>query len=340
MRSFAALSPRSMRFASSTSSAAVSSSCLPTSFMNSVTESVVATVSKVRSSAASSESSASGVVISMPRASSSPRSAATSSSSRSCSIASAARTRDSTTPSSSAPSISANSSVVSSMVLMFITPSETIACAAGGGRQLATSRASPRARLLERTPSGVNSRFLPGIHNASSTKRQSAFTSRISSTRLAVGLEQPRRADELDAALRARGRDVDPVLVEDEREAARRLLPARARERDDHDRRLLPLELVDGADAHALGHRLPQRPHLRVVRRHDEDVVDAERPRRAVLVRVVGAEQRADRRPRPRPPPRARAARSPRARPAGRRARSRPRRSAARTSSSHSSRPA
>src|SRR5688500_1632959 len=95
--------------------------------------------------------------------------------------------------------------------------------------------------------------------------------------RLAVGLEQARRADELDAALRARGRDVDPGRVEDEAQAARRVLPARARERDDHDRRFLPLELVDGADADPLWNRLPERAHLRVVRRHDEDVLDGER---------------------------------------------------------------
>ena len=40
MRSFAALSPRSILFASATSSAAVSRSCFPISFMNSVSESV------------------------------------------------------------------------------------------------------------------------------------------------------------------------------------------------------------------------------------------------------------------------------------------------------------
>jgi hypothetical protein len=59
-------------------------------------------------------------------------------------------------------------------------------------------------------------------------------------------------------------------------------LGARAGERDEHHGRLLSLELVHGADAHAGGHLVAQRPYLCVVGRDDEDVGGRQRPRPAV----------------------------------------------------------
>ena len=72
-----------------------------------------------------------------------------------------------------------------------------------------------------------------------------------------------------------------------------RVLAARARHRDDDDRRLLPLELVHRSDANAVGHALAQPSHLRVVRRDDEEVVEAERARRRRFVGERRPEERA-----------------------------------------------
>ena len=65
---------------------------------------------------------------------------------------------------------------------------------------------------------------------------------------LAVRIQKPRGADEHRAALCPRGRDVEPVAVEGEADAARRVVRRRARHRDEHDRRLLALELVHRPD--------------------------------------------------------------------------------------------
>ena len=67
--------------------------------------------------------------------------------------------------------------------------------------------------------------------------------------RAAVHLEQARRAHEIGEAPRARDRDVQPVAREQELEAARDVLAARARQRVEDDLRLLALELVDRPDA-------------------------------------------------------------------------------------------
>ena len=104
----------------------------------------------------------------------------------------------------------------------------------------------------------------------------------------------------------------------------------RARHRDEHDRRLLPLELVDGADANASGHARAQRPHLRVVRRDDEDVAQGSAAARAVVVRERRPERARGRPPRPRPPPRPTTGCVPRAGPGARPARSPLRATAAR----------
>ena len=85
--------------------------------------------------------------------------------------------------------------------------------------------------------------------SASSTKRHSAFARRICVDRAAVHLQQPRARDEVREAPRPRDGDVQPVPREQELEAARHVLPARARHRVDDDVGLLPLELVDRPDA-------------------------------------------------------------------------------------------
>ena len=113
---------------------------------------------------------------------------------------------------------------------------------------------------------------------------------------------------------------------------ARRVLGARARQRDEDDRRLLPLELVDRPHAHAVGHTsVAARAPARCTARRRGSRLRPERARRLVVVRVRRPEKRARSRPRPRPPPPTRAGCSPRARPAGRRARPRPQRSAERS---------
>ncbi len=125
MRSLARRSPRSIFFASSTSSAAVRRSCFPISFMNSVTESVTTTGSASRRSSGSSSapgsrssSSSSATTSSTPRASSSVRTVASSSSSRSSSDAVAWSRRSSSTPSSTTSSMNLATTVSSRMVLI------------------------------------------------------------------------------------------------------------------------------------------------------------------------------------------------------------------------------
>ena len=65
--------------------------------------------------------------------------------------------------------------------------------------------------------------------------------------RAALGLEQPRAADEDHRAPRPRRGDVQAIEAVEELHPARRVLRARRGHRVDDDRRLLPLELVDGA---------------------------------------------------------------------------------------------
>ena len=120
--------------------------------------------------------------------------------------------------------------------------------------------------------------------------------------RPAVDVEQRRRAREHGPALGARRGDVEAVPVEGEPDPARRVLGRRARHRDDDHRRLLALELVDRAHRHRGRELRPQRPHLGVVGRDDEDVLVPERAR-AVVVGERRPDEPGDEAPRrPRPP--------------------------------------
>src|SRR3954447_13929167 len=113
IRSFAAASPRSTRFASATSSAAVSSGQRPASFMKRVRLSIA----PVTGAVARATGSACGVAISStPRSSSSDRRADSSSSSSSCSWAYASSVSSSSSPSSSASSTKARGSSSASLV--------------------------------------------------------------------------------------------------------------------------------------------------------------------------------------------------------------------------------
>ena len=97
--------------------------------------------------------------------------------------------------------------------------------------------------------------------------------------RPAVRIEETRRTDEVRQALGARDRDVEAVAAEEELDVARDLGAARGRHREEDDRRLLSLELVDGADPDPhVGDSLPQAPDVRVVRRDDHHVPLLERP--------------------------------------------------------------
>ncbi len=87
-------------------------------------------------------------------------------------------------------------------------------------------------------------------------------------TRGSSGLATTRnRARALDTATLRRWRPYRNSI------AARDVVGATRGHRVDDDRRLLALELVDGADARTFGQRGGELAHLRVVRRHDQDVV-------------------------------------------------------------------
>jgi hypothetical protein len=60
--------------------------------------------------------------------------------------------------------------------------------------------------------------------------------------RVTARLQQAGRADKNREALRAGDRDVEAVARKEEREIPRHVLAARGRHREEHDRRLLPLE--------------------------------------------------------------------------------------------------
>ena len=65
--------------------------------------------------------------------------------------------------------------------------------------------------------------------------------------RPAADLEQSRRAHQVRQALRARDRHVQPVPREQELDSAWKILSARRCHREEHNRRLLALELVHRA---------------------------------------------------------------------------------------------
>ena len=120
----------------------------------------------------------------------------------------------------------------------------------------------------------VNVRII-GVRSARRTgrRRRPAPSPRASGSRrrAGAGCARARRG-----TARAR-RDVEAVRVEEEVEAARHVLAGGAGHRVEDDRRLLALEAVDGADAHAVGHALADAAHGEVVGRDDEDVVGDER---------------------------------------------------------------
>ena len=75
---------------------------------------------------------------------------------------------------------------------------------------------------------------------------------------LHVDVEQRGRADEVGEALRPRDRDVEAVARDEEVESARRVVARRGGHREEDDRRLLALELVDGADRDAVRAAAPR----------------------------------------------------------------------------------
>ena len=98
--------------------------------------------------------------------------------------------------------------------------------------------------------------------------------------RPALGLEEPRACHEDAGAPRARRGHVQPVQAVQELHPARRLLGTRRRHRVDDHRRLLPLELVDRANANPTPREsLGQERDVGVVRGDDEYVRRGHRPR-------------------------------------------------------------
>ena len=89
-------------------------------------------------------------------------------------------------------------------------------------------------------------------------------------------------ADDEHRVLGSGHRDVEPVPVEEEAHAPGHLGVGRRRHRQDRHRRLLSLELVDGADPHraeaGVGEDAAEQVGLLVVGRDDEDVVLGHRP--------------------------------------------------------------
>ncbi len=103
---------------------------------------------------------------------------------------------------------------------------------------------------------------------------------------LDLGREQGRTRDHHERTLRAARRDVQPMRVVEKTRTARRVPGRRTRARVDHDRRLLPLELVDSADAvHAERCECAAKGALLgVVGRDDEHVLCRERPLHTVAI--------------------------------------------------------
>ena len=139
----------------------------------------------------------------------------------------------------------------------------------------------------------------------SSANWQSAFARRICFGVRARTLRSARARHDHGNAPCARGRDVEAVARVEEVHATRRVLGRRGRHRVDADRRLLPLELVDGADP-GIRELAQDRADLGVVRRDDEDVLVAQRDarhpwRRSTSIRSRRARERA-RRPAAPPP--------------------------------------
>jgi hypothetical protein len=87
----------------------------------------------------------------------------------------------------------------------------------------------------------------------------------------ALSLEHRGRADKDAKALRSRCGDVESVGAVKELHPAWRVSMARGRHRIDHDRRLLPLKLVDRPNARA-GQPLLQLEDLRVVRGDNQNI--------------------------------------------------------------------
>src|SRR5439155_22970098 len=92
----------------------------------------------------------------------------------------------------------------------------------------------------------------------------------------------------------SRDGDVEPVAAEEEVEVARDLLAAGRRQGEEDNRRLLALELVDGADMYAAGQMGPKAAHLSVVRRDDHDVARAELGAVPGCLPVAGADEVVD----------------------------------------------
>src|SRR4029079_15454132 len=102
-------------------------------------------------------------------------------------------------------------------------------------------------------------------------------------------LRQLRRADDDGEALRARDRDVQAVRAEQELEAAWGALAGARTHRQDHDRGLLALQLVDRGDAQR--RKAPsQEAYLQVVWRDDEDVGRGQRARGSVFEHELARE--------------------------------------------------
>ncbi len=128
--------------------------------------------------------------------------------------------------------------------------------------------------------------------SAYSRSQQSVLTSSICSGLLQRMCKQLGTRHDDREALCARHGDVQPVLVVEELDVPRQVIAARRRHRHDDRLRLLALELVDRADARARRKHRLQQIHLRVVRRHDEDVVERHRPLRCPPCRSTAAASR------------------------------------------------
>ncbi len=160
-------------------------------------------------------------------------------------------------------------------------------------RSLRTSRSSPRSLIQTLHPGGLT---------------QSDECTQLKHT-VCAGRHERREGfgpDEDRSPLCPRHRDVDPVSAEQEAHPARHVAVRGRRHGNDRDRRLLPLELVDGPDSHGLkasrGERVTNECDLSVVRSDDQEVAGNQRPRRRGVVRVIPDGARGSRAPARRPP--------------------------------------
>src|SRR5213592_433322 len=167
---------------------------------------------------------------------------------------------------------SASTRLASSTLRQECSTNTTVRCSRRGCRaSTATGSRSRLAWSIVPTRSGSNCASNSSSQPDSGVRHLDQPAQRIDEPHLvgrsAPDVQQLGAAGEHGEAAGSRDGDVEPVAAEEEVEVARDLLAAGRRQREEDNRRLLALELVDGADMYAAGQMGPKAAHLSVVRR-------------------------------------------------------------------------